>query len=375
MPTCSLIIPVYNHAKYLEQCIESALNQVDAFDEIIILDDCSPDPEVQKILSKYRKKPGVRLYKNKQNLGIAASQNYAVSLCESEFVAFLDCDDYLEREARAGFDAYYAIGGGDYFFSNRIEVNEKGGNPRHVNVATRIYEYDTLTECMLEHMVATHFKVIRKTSLDEIGGFPLDSDGVQDWVVAVKIITDTNAVHMAEYLYFHRIHPNQTTGQDNVRYVRVVNAERERQLEARNLKSSKMRSGVQKIAGLFSRIPTLPEGVFLVRDGMFTPWVAAWAMAEQTIPNSLIVYSPKYHERIAQNLYLARKIGAETVMIVDHRAPNSIAITRWGNAFFDHIICLDSLARVAVEPWIADKSKIIQGNSGDVKRALQPISA
>src|SRR4051794_27886608 len=99
MATCSLIIPVYEHSSYLAKCIDSAIHQKSPFDEIVIVDDCSPDPTVQKILAKYQDVERVRLFKNTKNMGITATQNYAVSLCQSEFVAFLDCDDILGAHA------------------------------------------------------------------------------------------------------------------------------------------------------------------------------------------------------------------------------------------------------------------------------------
>ena len=247
MPSCSLLIPVYNHAVYLEECIESALDQVVPFDEVIIVDDCSPDSAVGVILEKYKGRNGLEIRRNAKNIGISATQNYLVSLAKSEFVAFLDCDDYLNREACAGFQAYYNIAPKDYFFSNRKEVLAGHGEVE-IDVSKQIFEYDTLTQCLLEHMVASHFKVIRKSCFDAIGGFPLDADGVQDWVVAVRIINDSNACHMAEYLYSHRIHAGQTTAQDQVRYRYVVNAERERLLADRGLKSQRDRSAVKKLA-------------------------------------------------------------------------------------------------------------------------------
>lgn len=368
MTTCSLLIPVYNHAAYLEQCIESAINQVVPFDEIIIVDDCSTDPLVAVWLDKYKNHNSIKVHRNRANIGISATQNHLVSLAKSEFVAFLDCDDFLDREANAGFKAYHAIAPKDYFFSNRVEVGPDGEERNKVDVASQIFEYGTLTQCLLEHMVASHFKVIRKSSLEEVGGFPLDTDGVQDWVVAVRIIDDNNACHMAEYLYSHRIHDGQTTAQDPVRYMYVVNSERERLLEKRGMKGRRHTDAVASLSSFFGRIPVLPVGTFLLEKGRFLPWVEAWARFDRPTPGSLLVYSPKSHQRIAQNFYLCKDLGIESVMIVDHKMPESIAITRWANAFFDHIICLDSIARLAIEPWVADKSKIIQGTQGDIKR-------
>ena len=142
MATCSLIIPVYNHAGYLSECIDSALQQVEPFDEIIIVDDCSTEPAVAHILSKYAKTPRVRLFRATKNMGICATQNYAISLCKSEFVAFLDCDDILAETARCTFDDYHATRDADYFFSNRVEIGPSGEHLRTVDVAQQIFEDD-----------------------------------------------------------------------------------------------------------------------------------------------------------------------------------------------------------------------------------------
>ncbi|MDO6965499.1 glycosyltransferase [Rhizobium alvei] len=371
MPSCSLVIPVYNHAEYLSQCIDSAVNQLNPFDEIVIVDDCSPDPRVSDILEKYQGISSIKIFKNSENLGITGTQNYALSLCSSEFVAFLDCDDYLHREARAGFDAYYKVKVGDYYFSNRIEFNQSGMS-RKVDVSSQIYEYNSLTECLLEHMVASHFKVIRRETLLSIGGFPANSDGVQDWVVAVNIINDDNAVHIGEYIYYHRIHANQTTGQDSVRYVNVVNGERERLLELRGLKRSFRREAVTKLAWFFSRVENFPRGAFVLDEGVMEPWVASTFAARGSCPSALLIYSPHHHKFIAQDFYLCRSLGMENVMLVDRRSPDSIATTRWASAFMDHIVCLDPIARLAIEPWVADRSKLIDSGVGDI---IVPSSA
>jgi hypothetical protein len=70
---------------------------------------------------------------------------------------------------------------------------------------------------------------------------------------------------------------------------------------------------------------------------------------------------------VAQDFYLCKTVGAETVAIVDHKVPPSIALARWANAFFDHIVCLDAIARLAIEPWVADKTKIILRPDGDIR--------
>jgi len=62
-PRVSVIIPNYNHAKYLDQRIQSVLNQTYQDFEVIILDDCSPDNGASRaVIERYRSNPHVILF-------------------------------------------------------------------------------------------------------------------------------------------------------------------------------------------------------------------------------------------------------------------------------------------------------------------------
>ena len=89
-PDVSIIVCTYNHAKWIERCLRSLINQdfikKDEY-EVIIIDDCSKD-YTQKILENF-KFDNFRFYKNKKNLGLPVSLNKAIKLslgkvyCES----------------------------------------------------------------------------------------------------------------------------------------------------------------------------------------------------------------------------------------------------------------------------------------------------
>jgi glycosyltransferase involved in cell wall biosynthesis len=104
-PFISVIIPVYNAEKYVAKAIESALNQPEVA-EVIIVNDGSKDDSLAICRAYAKKKTNIRVthHKNNKNRGIAASRNLGVKLSNYDWVAFLDADDYY-LETRFKFDA------------------------------------------------------------------------------------------------------------------------------------------------------------------------------------------------------------------------------------------------------------------------------
>ncbi len=92
----SVVMPSYNCAATIEQAIDSALIQ-DVPLEILVLNDRSPD-DLDTVMEKYRTVPQVRYLKNDRNLGVAATRNRGVKLARGEYVAFLDADDWWEKD-------------------------------------------------------------------------------------------------------------------------------------------------------------------------------------------------------------------------------------------------------------------------------------
>ena len=104
-PLVSIIIPTYNVEKYIEQAIDSILNQTYSNLEILVIDDCSTDNTVQMVKSKYSKNQKIRLYEKSQNLGPANSRNIGIKQAKGKYIALLDGDDYyiqdkIEKQVR-----------------------------------------------------------------------------------------------------------------------------------------------------------------------------------------------------------------------------------------------------------------------------------
>ena len=93
----SVIIPVYNVDKYLEKCVESVLNQSYKNIEIILIDDGSEDNS-GKICDYYSKKYTNITTIHKKNEGLGFARNTGLSVCNGEYVFFVDSDDYLDYD-------------------------------------------------------------------------------------------------------------------------------------------------------------------------------------------------------------------------------------------------------------------------------------
>lgn len=99
MPKVSVIVPIYNVEKYLEKCINSLLSQTLEDIQIILVNDGSKDNS-GNIAREYEKNNKNRItYVEKENGGLSDARNYGLKYATGDFIAFLDSDDYIEKNA------------------------------------------------------------------------------------------------------------------------------------------------------------------------------------------------------------------------------------------------------------------------------------
>jgi len=91
MPQVTVILPSWNRADWLKKSIDSVLEQTFRDFELIVVNDASTD-STQEILTSYSGK--IRSFTFAKNLGVSAARNAAVKNCDSEWIAFLDSDDF-----------------------------------------------------------------------------------------------------------------------------------------------------------------------------------------------------------------------------------------------------------------------------------------
>ena len=94
----SIITPAYNSGKYIDETIQSVINQTHKNWEMIIVHDCSSD-DTQLIVKEYASKDKrIKLISNKENYGVAISRNIGLKKAKGKYVAFIDSDDLWDKE-------------------------------------------------------------------------------------------------------------------------------------------------------------------------------------------------------------------------------------------------------------------------------------
>lgn len=97
MAKVSIVVPVYNVEKYLAKCLDSLLSQTYKDIKIIVVNDGSPDNS-QSIIDEYQKNnPEIIESYIKENGGLSDARNYGLKYVDSEYVCFVDSDDYIEN--------------------------------------------------------------------------------------------------------------------------------------------------------------------------------------------------------------------------------------------------------------------------------------
>ena len=98
MPKVSVIVPFYNVEGYIEKCLETLVNQTLEDIEIILVNDGSKDRSIEIVNKFLEAYPEKLVYLKKENGGLSDARNYAIPYAKGEYIAFLDSDDYVEKD-------------------------------------------------------------------------------------------------------------------------------------------------------------------------------------------------------------------------------------------------------------------------------------
>src|SRR4051812_19112608 len=95
-PLVSVLMPVYNAEKHLQEAMESILNQSYTHFEFVIINDGSEDRSAS-IINSYQDKR-IKLIVNQENKGLIYSLNYGISQCTGKYIVRMDADDISLKE-------------------------------------------------------------------------------------------------------------------------------------------------------------------------------------------------------------------------------------------------------------------------------------
>lgn len=205
MPFISVIMPVFNTEKYLEDSIKSILNQTFSNFEFIIIDDASTDNSL-KIIESFKDKRIVVVKKNK-NTGYTKSLNIGLKLAKGKYIARMDSDDIsLPRR-----------------FELQIELLEK--NQEIILCGT---SFKLMDSCEIINHPTNHFEIVVKLLEGTTFGHPTvmirnealktnkieynhEFEPAEDYYMWTQLVKFGKVENISEPLLLYRVHSNQVS--------------------------------------------------------------------------------------------------------------------------------------------------------------------
>lgn len=211
-PKVSVIIPTYNVERYIEQCVDSILNQTYQDFEIIICDDCSTD-NTRSLIKKYEELLNVKVLYNTKNIRQALTRNKCIEQSKADYILIQDADDIsepnrLERLLESFEDDVDFVGSACYCFNDQDGVFEKWIKKR---------EYPKRKD-LLGGMPFVHASILfRRKCLLDVGGYRLTKHTKrgEDYDLMMRLYAEGyRGKNIPDLLYGYRVDKNTINRRD-----------------------------------------------------------------------------------------------------------------------------------------------------------------
>jgi O-antigen biosynthesis protein len=203
VPRFSILTPVHEtQADVLRKTLRSVRRQSFADWELCLVDDCSSQPHVRHILERAQAADRrIRHERREVNGGIVAASNDALAMASGDFVALLDHDDELHPDALAHVaEALDRNPEADYLYTDEDKIDLRGHHSQP------FFKPDWSPERLRTQMYTCHLSVLRRSLVEEVGGFDAAFDGSQDWDLVLKVTERArDVVHVPKVLYHWRL--------------------------------------------------------------------------------------------------------------------------------------------------------------------------
>lgn len=203
-PLISFVVPVYNVVEeQLTACIESIRQQTYEHWELWMIDDHSSWEQVREVMHRYENDPKIHTIYRKENGNISKATNDGIEKANGEFIAFMDCDDTIEKSALQEIalmlnkEKEY-----DFIYSDEDKLTEDGSG-RH----SPFFKPDWSPDTFLSLMYTNHLAVYRTELVRKAGGLRTEFNGAQDYDFTLRFmeLSDHKRVgHVAKVLYHWR---------------------------------------------------------------------------------------------------------------------------------------------------------------------------
>ena len=232
MVEISVVIPTFNVEKYIEECLDSVINQTFDDIEIICIDDCSTDNTLE-ILEEYSLKDSrIRLYALDEHKTIGYVRNYSLTHAKGKYFYFLDSDDYLELDA---FEKLYTLAEEKsldvlmFCIRNfKDETNEEFNIPYtdmpylDSIVGNQVFTFDDIKEFALTMCVILPAKLFKRELVQDIK-FQYEYTIFEDNAFFLETMLKAKRMYfLREYLYNKRDRKNSIMTTYNERYFNFI---------------------------------------------------------------------------------------------------------------------------------------------------------
>jgi len=205
-PLVSVITPVLNGAKYLEECLQSVLNQSYPYIEHVIVDGGSTDGTLD-ILSSYQAKHPDRVrFISKPGQGIGEAMNNSIRMAKGKIFGSINADDFYELDAVQTVVEFFRANPGAYFvFGGCNIIDEKGkiigrSKPKDFDLKEMINE----TNC-----IPSPSAFYKREVTEKVGWFETSIGSDRDYWIRVGMIFPIRRIE--EVLSSFRVHPGSAT--------------------------------------------------------------------------------------------------------------------------------------------------------------------
>lgn len=183
-PTVSIIIPTRNRAHLVKQAIQSALNQTYDNIEVIVIDDGSETEHLTALLQV--DSPKLTILQNETNRGGPYSRNRGLQSCKGEFVIFLDDDDQIEPDkVKLQINKFEELNAPNVGVITSHAADYRSGEKQVKYNRIRGDIHSKVLKSYELHGIET--MMIRKTCLEEIGGFDPKLVANQEYDLIVRL--------------------------------------------------------------------------------------------------------------------------------------------------------------------------------------------
>ena len=213
MPLISVIVPCYNQAQYLDECLQSVLDQTFHDWECIIVNDGSPD-NTEEVAKRWVEKDARFRYIYKENGGLSSARNAGLESAFGEWIQFLDSDDFLHQDKFSksldGLDENisFVITDFNLLFPDKTVQNAFCDLSRY-EISFEII----LSKWDIDFNIPIHCALLKKGSLNDLK-FNESLKSKEDWIFWLNYLEEAKLYKFIdEVLVTYRVNP-QSVGTD-----------------------------------------------------------------------------------------------------------------------------------------------------------------